>query len=159
MSEHYRLNKIKEFLKISKEIRNLRKKKKKLISHYAPLSYEILPNRLQESSTPDNTSTPDFIVPENWGTSDPCGVVVYRKGYEDVFVCDIINLGTNDDVKTFYCPHFNKDIPCNHNCRYRRQNNEYIELGKQMRAINKEYNLIKNNRAILWKQIFEKKSK
>ena len=99
----------------------------------------------------------DYIVPNDFGNNDACSVTVYRNASVDVISDDIINLGTKDDVRVFYCRHFSGTTPCNHECKYRATNNQSFELSEMVDRATQELAEIDIKRKSAWKQIFTRR--
>ena len=92
----------------------------------------IFHNRIQSARGTFQRKPTNFIVPYDWRYTDPCSVTMYRNADTDYISDDIVNLGTDDDVKTFSCPRFDENAPCNKDCQYRAKNNQYFELSKKI---------------------------
>lgn len=102
----------------------------------------------------------DFIIPQDWGNTNPCSVTVYRNATEGgIWDDDIVNHGSDDDVKTFCCPHFQEDAPCTVDCKYKHDNNEYFKLDQEIKDLKEKRTNITVARHAAWKQIFRRESR
>lgn len=119
----------------------------------------IFPDRLQPTEGIFKAKPTDFIVPVDWGNTEPCSVTIYRNGYFDTWSDDIMNVGTKDDIKTFSCPHFDKDKPCPHECKYKAMNNESFELAERIAAVEKKRDEALALRRAAWQKFLGRKGK
>lgn len=124
------------------------------------VSEVLFEERLQPTKGIFNQQVTDFVVPKDWGKTDPCMVTIFRRGGVDVWADGIYNLGTAEDVKTFSCPNFKKDTPCTCDCPLRYKNNEYFDLIKrQIPEAEKQHALRVKERQAAWQRIFSEKTK
>ena len=116
--------------------------------------------RLQPTKGYFREQVTDYVVPKDWGKTDPCEVTIYRNGGVDLWSDGIINLGTKEDVKTFSCPQFREDMPCTCDCVFRCKNNEWFDLiKKQIPEAKKQHALLVQKRKLAWQQMISDKTK
>ena len=154
-----KIKQIKEWLRLVSVSSDASERVGKLLMRNGTVTDTIFHERIQETKGFFRPQVTDFIVPKDWGCKDPCTVTVFRNASDGLWDDLIINLGTDEDVKTFYCPHFDENTPCTQECKYRSQNNEYFALQKQIKEAKAERAKILQERANAWHQIFARKSK
>ena len=117
-------------------------------------------DRLQSTTGFFKTKVADFIEPNDWGKKDPCNVTMFRNGYEDPLNDEIVNLGKEEDVKTFCCPNFQEGTKCTQDCKYSQKYNEYLELNnKIIPEIEKQHEALVKKRKAVWQRMFNGKTK
>jgi hypothetical protein len=115
----------------------------------------LFAERLQPTKGFIRPKVTEFVVPNDWGNTDPCKVTIYRNGVEDWLSDYIHNFGTDEDVKTFPCPNFKENQKCTCECKYRLKNNELFDLdNKLIPEAEIEYEEIMEKRKAAWEQIF-----
>ena len=136
---------IKEYFKLLNQSFDYVEEWSNLTMQQATIAEQIFPERIQPTKGFLFPKPMDFIVPQDWGFSDPCTVTVFRNGAEDWLGGHINNFGTEDDVKTFRCPYFDENTPCSTDCRFKYQNNEYFSLGPKIQAATEIIKQIKDS--------------
>ncbi|MBO7508846.1 MAG: hypothetical protein J6T57_01030 [Alphaproteobacteria bacterium] len=142
-----------EWRRLSKLLRSKRHYVFNLETQICSIEYAIFPERIQLRQGFFKQKPTDFIVPADWGKTDPCTVTIYRNAVNDAWVDEIFNMGTDDDIKTFCCPHFSKDAPCNRECQYREKNNRYQQLIEKLSIANPEYETALAERRAAWQKL------
>lgn len=125
----------------------------------ATILEKIFPERVQPTKGFFISKPMDFIIPKDWGHTDPCTVTVYRNARENLWDDDIVNLGTDDDIKIFCCPHFQESAPCTMDCQYKHDNNECFKLDQEIKDLEEKKTNIISARHAAWKRIFQRDSK
>ncbi len=127
-----------------------------LKSQRTAIGDNIFPDRMQPTKGFFRRKTTDFIVPQNFGIDNPCAVTIFRNAITDgIWGPDIINIGSNEDVKTFYCPNSTENAPCSKmNCKYYKQNHDYFDLGCQIIAAEAKHKETVQQRKTAWKQLW-----
>jgi len=120
----------------------------------------LFEERLQPTKGFLKPKVTDYVVPKNWGKTDPCVVTIFRHGGADLWEDGMYNLGNPEDVKTFSCPNFKEDTACTCECPLRYKNKEYFDLvKKQIPEAKERYALLVKERQAAWKRIFSGKTK
>lgn len=152
------MGKIREYFKLLHTTLAYNEKLNRLTSKQMLVAETIFIERLQP--THGFCIPSKFSAPIDWGASDPCSITVFRNDGVDAWDDHLINLGNSDDVKTFYCPYFEKDSECRMKlCLYRDKNTEYMKLTNEIATTKKLYDDAVTLRKATWKQIFSRKSK
>ena len=149
------MSKVKEYLELLAKTFDCGETLNRRQAEYNAIVETIFPERIQPTQGFFKRKPTDFIAPTNWGEYDPCTVTIFRNAEVNCWDDNITNFGTDEDIKTFYCPHFNENIPCKHNCRYQIKNNKYFEIQKLIDAAQQSYDDTVAKRHMAWKQIFK----
>ena len=149
------MSKIKEYLKLLSETFDSNEKVSRLNSERGTIAESIFPERIQPTRGFWKRRPTEFVAPTNWGQTDPCAVTIFRNAELNCWDDEICNFGTDEDIKTFYCPHFNENAPCEHDCQYRAKNNRYFEIPKLIDMAEKSRDDTVVKRQAAWKQIFK----
>lgn len=150
-------DRIKKYKALSKESHESYKKFNGLRHRLFDLADILFVERLQPTKGFLKPKVMDYVVPNDWGKKDPCSVTIFRNGMEDLLDGYMCNFGTDEDVKTFYCPNFKEDAKCTCECPYRLQNNEYFDLDNNLiPEAEIQYEELLAKRHIAWNQIFHK---
>ena len=157
MIKNYRIKKywvlVKKSIKSLDELFALKTK-------FSANSDALFVERLQPTKGFFKAQVQDYIEPKDWKNTDPCKVTVFRNGYEDHLFDMIFNAGSDADVKEFYCPHFQENMQCTQDCRYKHQYNEYLELkNKLIPEAEKAHEELVALRKKAWQEMFAHKTK
>ena len=127
-----------------------------LKSQQTAISDNIFPEELQPTEGFFERKITDFIVPQNFGTDNPCTVTIFKNAIEDyVFYDGIVNVWNEEDVKTFCCPNFTENAPCKKtDCQYQKQNNDYFDLESKINAAEAKHKETVQKREAAWKQLW-----
>lgn len=142
---------IKQWRKLANRSSNSLDKLTNLRIKLATITDTIFPTRVQPAKGFFNPKPTDYIVPTNWGVTDPCVVTIYRNAIEDsIWEDGVVNIGTDEDVKDFQCPHFREKHPCHQKCKYRQQNNNYFKLPSGIENATARFEKLRTRRKAAW---------
>lgn len=108
-----------------------------LVAKRSTIAETIFPDRVLPTSGLFCTKPAEFTGRQ---PHDPCVVTEYACAHENLWDDDIINLGSDNDVKDFPCePYYQEGVPCtNTNCQFCSKNHKFWELTKQIEEAKKE---------------------
>ena len=155
-----RKKKIKNYVKLLALTHKSFEKLNSLKSKAFYIGEALFVERLQPTKGYFRPKVMDFIIPNDWKNEDPCAVTIYRNAFPDWLDDSIHNVGTDADVKTFTCPHFDENVPCTMECKYRYKNNEFLKLyNNTIPDAQRVHDALVAKRKNTWKQIFSIKTK
>jgi len=149
------MSKVKEYLELLAKTFDCGETLNRRQAEYNTIVETIFQERIQPTQGFFKRKPTEFVVPTNWGKTDPCNITIFRNAGVNCWDDVICNLGTNEDVKTFCCPHFNENKPCTHDCQYRVKNNRFFEIANLIDVAKKSYDDTVAKRHMAWKQIFK----
>lgn len=125
-----------------------------LRTELSSITNKLFPEKIQKTKGFFIPKPLEYIVPTDWGKTDPCIVTIYRKAHYSGVDDLIINTGTDADVKEFKCPCFKEDTPCNNpECRFKKENNRYFALPDLIAIAEKKGAATYSLRAAAWKEL------
>lgn len=152
-----RKKKIKNYVKLLALTHKSFEKLNSLKSKAFYISEALFVERLQPTKGYFRPKVMDFIIPNDWKNEDPCAVTIYKMlfqiGWMTVFTMLV-------QIKTFTCPHFDENVPCTMECKYRYKNNEFLKLyNNTIPDAQRVHDALVAKRKNTWKQIFSIKTK
>ncbi len=149
------MNKLNEWFKLVTAGFNMLDKIGNLYSKQYNIAEVIFPNRIQPTKGFFVPKVQDYIVPNDWGETDPCKVTIFRNATTDPLSDHFTNLGDDSDVKEFYCPYMSNDMNCTKTiCKYKEKLQEYTKLERQIMDLEREQTAIIAKRRAAWQNIF-----
>ena len=152
------MGKFKEWLKLLNDGLNCGDEISRLYGQRGLLGSELFDERIQSTGKAFKRQVSDFVVPTDWGKSDPCIVTIFRHAIVD-WDGFVTNIGTEDDVKTFSCPYFLEERKCiNPLCKFYKSLQEYDTLTRKIEDLQAKRAAIRVQRKAAWRQMFNFKS-